>query len=298
MNSLTNSRFRPLLAATLDEPHQLIWPKLVSPKLDGIRCLIYEGQAVSRNLKPIRNQFIQETLRGLPDGLDGELIVGKPNEGNVLNRTTSGVMSATGTPDFKYHVFDNFNYTGGFHARYLKLEEALKNPHEHIVLVPHLYAFSEAEFLDYEGMFLRDGFEGIMARSTTGKYKMGRATHQEQILHKFKRFSDSEIFITNILEGVTNENENTRDALGESVRSSHKSGLVPNGRVGTIVGNDTKTNQAIEISPGRMNHDMRRFYWENPSKIVGRIATYRYFGYGQLHAPRFPTFQAFREEGV
>jgi len=292
--------FKPLLAATLEHPHQLVWPKLVSPKLDGIRCLIHEGKAVSRNLKPIRNEFIQEKLRGLPDGFDGELIVGKPNEGNVLNRTTSGVMSATGTPDFKYHVFDNFNYNGGFHARYLKLEETLltDNPREHIMLVPHLYVFSETEFLEHEGMFLRDGFEGIMARSTTGQYKMGRSTHQEQILHKFKRFSDSEIFITNILEGQRNENEATRDALGESVRSTRGENMVRNGMVGTIVGNDKKTGQSITISPGRMTQDMRRFYWEHPEKIVGRIATYRYFGYGQLNAPRFPTFQAFREEGL
>lgn len=292
--------FKPLLAATLDEPHQLVWPKLVSPKLDGIRCLIYGGQAVSRNLKPIRNQFIQEKLRGLPEGFDGELIVGRPNEGNVLNRTTSGVMSASGEPDFKYHVFDNFNYAGGFHARYLTLEEVLltENPHERIMLVPHLYVFNEAEFLSHEGMFLRDGFEGIMARSTMGQYKHGRATHQEQILHKFKRFSDSEIFITNILEGQQNGNEATRDALGESVRSTTQAGMVPNGMVGTIVGTDRKTGQAVEVSPGRMTHDMRRFYWEHPEKIVGRIATYRYFGYGQLNAPRFPTFQAFREEGV
>lgn len=290
--------FKPLLAATLDEPHQLVWPKLVSPKLDGIRCLIYEGQAVSRNLKPIRNRFIQEMLKGLPDGFDGELIVGAPNEGNVLNRTTSGVMSASGTPDFKYHVFDNFNYNGGFHARYLKLEELLPDLHARMEIVPHLYVFNEAEFLNHEGMFLQDGFEGIMARSTTGHYKLGRATHQEQILHKFKRFTDSEIFITNILEGQQNGNAATRDALGESVRSTCKENMVPNGCVGTIVGNDTKTSRSIEISPGRMTHDMRRYYWEHPEKIVGRIATYKFFGYGQLNAPRFPTFQAFREEGV
>ena len=47
-----------------------------SPKLDGIRCMIQDGIALSRSLKPIRNEHVQYILgREIFNGLDGELII-------------------------------------------------------------------------------------------------------------------------------------------------------------------------------------------------------------------------------
>lgn len=69
---------KPMLSATLEDPLRLTWPVLGSPKLDGLRCIIKDGMALSRNLKPFRNKFVQEQLSTLPNGLDGELIVGSP----------------------------------------------------------------------------------------------------------------------------------------------------------------------------------------------------------------------------
>ena len=96
---------KPMLCATVTDISKLRYPYLASPKLDGIRCLIHNGTAVSRNLKPIRNKYIASCLKGLPP-LDGELIVGDPTAPDCFNRTSSGVMSADGEPDFKYYVFD------------------------------------------------------------------------------------------------------------------------------------------------------------------------------------------------
>ena len=288
--------FKPMLAATLEHPRRLVYPQLVSPKLDGIRCLTYGGIAVSRNLKPIRNQFVQEMLSTLPVGLDGELIVGSPTEGNVLNRTTSGIMSADGEPDFKFYIFDNFLHpTDPFSKRYSSLDGSNQGV---LRLVPHKLVHNELEFAQMERIYLKQGYEGIMSRSPHGHYKHGRSTNQEQLLHKYKQFTDSEIMVTKLLEGQSNGNESSRDALGELIRSTHKAGMEPNGMVGTIIGQDLKTGQTIEVSPGRMTHEMRRFYWENPHKIVGSVCNYRYFGYGNVSAPRFATFQAFRELGT
>ena len=234
--------FKPMLAATLEHPSRLIYPQLVSPKLDGIRCIMHEGRAVSRNLKPIRNRYIQDQLWGLPDGYDGELIVGSPTEGNVLNRTTSGVMSAEGQPEFMYHVFDNHKHNLGFEGRLLLIK--LNMSHPRLVLVEHRMVHSVTQFEEAEREFLAQGYEGIMSRLPHGQYKHGRATNTDQLLHKYKQFTDSELLITHVLEGQTNGNEQTRDALGESVRSASKAGMVPNGRVGTICGTDVKTGQS------------------------------------------------------
>ena len=130
------NQFKPLLSATLEDPLRLTWPVMVSPKLDGLRCVIKDGQALSRNLKPFRNAYVQDTLRGLPDGLDGELIVGEANRGNVLGRTQSGIMSADGYPDFNYHVFDTFDRPDEpFYIRHAML---LNVDHPLVSIVPHV----------------------------------------------------------------------------------------------------------------------------------------------------------------
>src|SRR5208283_4092665 len=99
MNKIT----KPMLACTLESMDTLKFPVLATQKLDGIRCLIMDGRAVSRNFKPIQNAYIQKQLSwGLPDGLDGELIL----EGKQFNEVSSAVMSEDGKPDFRYYVFD------------------------------------------------------------------------------------------------------------------------------------------------------------------------------------------------
>src|SRR6185436_6644109 len=112
--------FRPLLASTLESPALLKFPVCVSPKLDGIRCMIVGGVPLSRNGKLIPNLYIRTKLGNqVFHGLDGELIVGEPNGQGVFNRTSSGVMSHDGEPAFTYWVFDNFVYpNSGFGTRY------------------------------------------------------------------------------------------------------------------------------------------------------------------------------------
>ena len=95
------------MLATDYEPQALRFPCLASPKLDGIRCHIFNGQAMSRSGKPIRNYFVQMILgHQALNGLDGELVVGNMSAPDVYNRTSSGVMKKSGEPDFKFLVFD------------------------------------------------------------------------------------------------------------------------------------------------------------------------------------------------
>jgi DNA ligase-1 len=285
--------FKPMLSATLEDPLRLTWPLLVSPKLDGIRCIIQNGVAVSRNLKPFRNAYVQETLRGLPHGIDGELIVGAPNEGHVLGRTYSGVMSADGRPDFTFHVFDNAaTPLEPFYVRWQLLHNLT---HPAVSVVPHVNMNSVAEFLEYERDVLADGYEGVMLRGRFGRYKHGRASHNEQLLWKWKRFTDGEAVVEAIEEGEHNVNVPTLDALGYAVRSKHQDGMKPNGQVGTIMGRDCVSNTIIPISPGRMSQDMRRHYWHNQKELIGKIVKYKSFDYGLKEASRFVTFQSFRD---
>lgn len=284
--------FKPMLSATLLDPATLQYPVLVSPKLDGLRCVIQQYAALSRNLKPFRNRAVQMALHGLPNGLDGELIVGSATEGHVLNRTQSGIMSADGQPQFTYHVFDWDGQPGGFQSRLRALDTV---SHPKVRLVPHYQASSLESLLKYERQFLTDGYEGLMVRGMHGEYKYGRATHNDNLLWKFKRFTDGEAVVVELLEGVVNNNPATVDALGATTRSSHTENMVPSGKVGTIIARCVLTDQLLQISPGRMTHDMREHYWRHPMQLISKIITYKTFDYGKLNAPRFSTFQAFRD---
>src|SRR5262245_16576926 len=94
---------RPMLAETLKELSQIKFPVLLTPKLDGIRCLKVNGRAVSRKFLPIPNHHVRTLIeQHLPDGVDGELMC----PGAMFNQTTSRIMSQEGTPDFEYYVFD------------------------------------------------------------------------------------------------------------------------------------------------------------------------------------------------
>ena len=72
--------FKPMLAAPVTDIELLNYPVLASPKLDGIRCVVIDGVAYSRSLKPIPNEEIQKFFSsGKYDGFDGELICGPHN---------------------------------------------------------------------------------------------------------------------------------------------------------------------------------------------------------------------------
>ena len=120
------STFKPLLSAKADRADlgRLSYPLLASPKLDGIRAVVLDGQLVSRTLKPIPNDFIRNALsRPCLDGLDGELIVGSPTDPDIYLKTNSAVMSKSGDPAFTYYVFDIHNMPAKFSDRLAELSE-------------------------------------------------------------------------------------------------------------------------------------------------------------------------------
>lgn len=295
------AKFKPMLAATYEEGKtELTFPLLMSPKLDGYRAVggpwKKDTVVYSKNLKPLRNEWLQQHFNDPRiTGLDGELIVGKPTGQGVFNRTSSGVTKKTGQPDVYFYVFDCFlDPEAPFSARLaiaeLKVQELAGSLR--VKFVPHTLVRNMKEYLAFEKKCLKEGYEGVMARSPDGPYKFGRATPKEGYLWKGKRFRDGEATVVRFEEAEQNTNEATKDELGRTKRSSAKAGKVAKGMVGTIVGKDTKTGEELRIGPGRLTEKMRKQLWSERAQHEGAtVVKYRVFDYGAKDTPRFPTCQ-------
>ncbi len=290
---------KPLLSATVDSTNidQLVYPLMASPKLDGIRAIVLPGKGVvSRTLKPIPNKFIQDELsKPLYTRFDGELICGKPTEGDVFNRTQSGVMSVGGTPNFTFHVFDIIGSSMPFALRLMTARDNIKHqfePEDPIAFVEHVTIRNKDELLAYEERMVAQHYEGIMLRSVDGRYKNGRSTFKEQILLKMKRYSDDEGTVVGFEPLQRNQNAPTRDARGLQVRSAHLSGKVADDLLGALILRHP-TWGSVRVGSG-FDEAQRREIWANQSSYLGREVTFKYFAYGTKDAPRQAIFKGFR----
>lgn len=300
--------FKPMLADKLPDGALPAFPCLVSPKLDGVRCVIgADGVAYSRKLKAIPNRWVQKLFgkEGYA-GLDGELIVGPATGKDAFRDTMSGVMSEDGKPDVFFHVFDRFRWepkrfpvpAANENCQHLSFVTRLAGVGEvnrpRVVLVSHSMCPDEKTLLAREQGFLAAGYEGLMIRSSGGPYKFGRSTVREGYLLKLKRFSDAEAVVIGFEELQHNENVQERDALGHAKRSTKKAGKVGAGMLGTLLCRDEITGIEFGIGGG-FTEEMRREFWEVRKALLGRLVTYKFFPTGSKEAPRFPTFKNFRD---
>jgi len=324
--------FKPNLAGKADDS-AIQLPVLVSPKIDGVRANIHDiigirrPQVMSRSMKNIPNALVQAAL-GIEELLynDGELTVGSPTDPNCMQNTTSGVMSASKTPAFAFHVFDRFpdsdwgndNPGMGFSDRFasarLCVEHVQKNwttiaTRERllsgtafgdlmqtcpVVLVEHKIIEHLDDLAQYEFDRLAEGSEGIMLRAPNGVYKQGRSTTREGGLLKVKRFIDNEAVVIGFEEQMKNNNAKQVNELGRTKRSSHQANKEGKGTLGALVCRDVSTGVEFNIGTG-MDDAMRQLIWDNRDTYEGVHVTYKSFPVGVKDAPRHPVFKAWRD---
>ena len=295
--------FRPMLAPSNDplkyEEYfdELKFPLLVSPKYDGIRAIVKNGQVRSRTFKLIPSLQVQEDF-GYLEHFDGELIEGKHDE-NVYNRTQSHVMSEDKPGDVSYHIFD---YTPDellefpYHERLKQLKFEIRSRFvvtpEDVKLVPQIHCKNLDDLLAVERFYLNAGFEGVIMRDPEGRYKNGRGTWREGLIYKLKRFQDSEAIIVDFIEGQLNKNIQEKDELGYAKRSTAKDGMVPADTLGKFIVD--WNGDILEIAPGNFDHEQRKEIWNNREQYFGYLLKFRYFQHGIKDKPRFPRAVGFR----
>lgn len=280
---------KPMLAVNV-ATNNIRYPIYASPKLDGVRGLVINGQLRSRTLKPIPNGFVSARFsRPELNGFDGELIFGPPNASDVFRATTSAVSNESFTPNVHFYVFDNFAASGPFSDRLKTLNQF----RDGVTVVEQRLIENERDLLAYESEVLTAGYEGLILRDPRGPYKHGRSTEREGWMLKLKRFVDSEAEILDIVEEMENTNEATRNAVGRTERSSAKAGLRPKGTAGSLAVRDIRTGVQFSIGSGLNSSDRARF-WAYRAQLIGKIIKYKSFQIGVKDAPRFPVYLGFR----
>lgn len=290
--------FKPMKAEDVTQPELLNYPFYASTKIDGVRCLIKDGVALSSTLKPFPNTALQlkvaDQAEGL-EGFDGELSLGEPNRQNLC-RITSGASQRRDHPadDFRLHVFDLHDREEGWHTRFTQAERQLKAFKPSLAkLHPHALITSPQQLEAFEAAALAEGYEGVMLRWPDSPYKHGRATEKQQWLLKLKRFSDAEAVVIGVEELLHNDNVATKDNLGRTKRSAHKENKRAGGVLGALI---CRTPQGIEFRIGTgFTATEKMILWAQREAVIGRTVKYRFFAHGVKEAPRHPVFVMFRD---
>jgi DNA ligase-1 len=295
---------------------KIVFPCIAQPKIDGVRGLNMLGPLTGRSLKTHANIHTTNFFSmGAFRGFDGEMAAEHECHPELCRLTTSALSRIEGEPWIMWHLFDYVTDETKdlpYIDRMSHLFERLKFLQKvHPVLSAHLKMVEShvcqnmEQLLTLDNKWLDMGYEGTIVRRPDGMHKQGRSTVREGGLLRIKRFIEEEAVVEQIIEGEANGNEATINELGQTERSTHQANMTPNGMVGAMMCKLLKdvvwkdkvlftAGQVIKVGAGRMPHDDRSRYFQNPSLLTGQIIKFKMFPIGCYNKPRFPTFQSIR----
>ena len=266
----------------------------VSRKIDGVRCSFYwkdgEVKTASRGgghydystyqirEHPMLNQFLSQH----PDWvLDGELY----KHGKSLQQISGAARmekTTAGCDWIEYYVYDIMVPNTPFEKRQVYLNELQEflgqtefNPEKEwnktdlrIHIVPHEYVHGENkkdQIIALHNQYVSEGWEGCVARDISKAYKYGGRGNE---MVKFKMYQDAEFEITGISEG-----------------------LRPEDMCFTL-----KTEDGIEFKAKPMgSRELKEQYREDLDKLIGKMATVKYFYLSDEGTPLQPVLKAIRD---
>lgn len=288
-------------------------PCIVSPKLDGIRCLIKEGQLLSRSAKLIPNAQIQSLFPELTKDTryvyDGELYIH-----NVpFQSITSNVMAHDRAPhrSLRFMAFDCMPLTEWmaevktrtFEERLAMLKRRfdVRKP-KYAKIITHRTVRNSDKITEHFDKFLEMGYEGAMVRSASGLYKHGRATVKQATIFKLKSWRDYDGIILSVHEGKQLKEDASRgtDEHGRTKRSHRAEDYKPSGSFGyfTVQVHDESLpgDTTVEIGGWKgITNNLRDEIWANPNDWVSQWCTFQGMAVGVKDKPRIPKNFRLRE---
>ena len=256
----------------------------ISPKLDGVRCIMTKDGAFSRTGKKyISFPHIARELKPLFDQhpgliLDGEIYTHKLNKD--FNKIISLAKKMKPTADelaesekfLEYWVFDIPSNTGKFSIRYQELDRLITAGASYygwksIKLCFHRLIERPEQIEECLQEYITEGYEGIMINTPNGLYEHKRS----KALLKYKLFVDQEFEIFNITEGIGNRS----GMFGRAIMKNKDGKFFESNARGTV-----------------------EFYTQllrDRLKLKGKMATVRYQNLTPDGVPRFPVIVAIRD---
>jgi len=301
-----NQPIKPMLACsdtilTDDNYDKIVYPVIVSTKLDGWRSIIDKNNnPLSRSGKSIPNLFTRKEIHsaGLA-GWDGEILASSPTDPNAMQKAQSAFSSIHGEPDFTYHIFDNWTrQTRSFKDYWDRLQGINLNLPEWAELIPQRYINSPEALADFVKLVTDLGYEGAVIRSLNSPYKHGRSTWKQSWMLKAKPYKYEEGIIIYLNERMLNLNPKLRDELGYSSRSTHKGGKVPGDTLGSFTIRSISGQETFSIGTGHLDESERQSIWDlrdTGGTWVGKLITFKHFAQsGVRKKPRHGQFVSLR----
>ena len=250
------------------------FPCYTQPKLDGTRAVGMPGKGLFSRLRksfPHMEHILYE-LAMLPADLtlDGELYTNELTFQEIVGLVKKETLKegdATKQLKIKYHVYDIIETTQPYEERMLHLTTLLTTHRfQYICLVPTQRCGSEVEMKSQHNVFVSEGYEGIMLRSSHGLYKHSRSTD----LLKYKEFFDAEYEVVGFKEGEGQEK-------------------------GCVLWMcKTEEGKTFHCRPRGTREDRMELF-QNGGDYVGKMLTVRYQELTDDGLPRFPVGIAFRD---
>ena len=278
----TTRIFKPMLAKPAPTEIDYNQTLFIQPKLDGVRAYINKDGIFSRNNNEFLNAIhitteLQSFFRANPTvTLDGELYSHRYR--NSFDKIISLVKKKSPTQADKFqsasylqfHCYDAFNPElpqASFIDRTLNITlwKAIYGWRS-IQEVDTNVVFSDTEVQKFHLINKNNGYEGSILR-TNKEYQQKRSHN----LYKVKDWSDTEITITEVIEGK---------------------GRFENG-LGKFIGFD-KDNRVVSSPWPSLNLEDRKFHWNNRESYIGKQVTIEYFNRTPSGAYRMPRVKAIR----
>jgi ATP-dependent DNA ligase len=266
-----NSPFLPMLAQNYEKHNKkIIFPALVQPKLDGVRCLakkvngeilLYSRKGkVFQKLEHIKNSInLKSNIT-----LDGELFSEKLDFQRVVGLVRKKKINEKDIEDMKhikYNIFDLFDDNNDRCHFCDRWEQTKLYESKTVKIVPTFEVKNEDDIKKYLSLFLQKGDEGVIIRNKHSIYEKDKRSYN---LQKYKKFLDSEYKIVDAVEATGNDK-------------------------GTVIWvcETQESGKSFKVRPIG-NRDKRKEYFLNREKYFGKYLTVKYQELTNDKIPRFP----------
>lgn len=252
---------------------------VAQPKLDGVRMVVIDGEARTRNNKVIHSVgHVLEALDELAHEYvwDGEIMGPSQDFDQISGRVRK--QSGLADEQLIFHAWDVVPFsawqaralTAGYLARWDEMTRLFAGRpclHSAAQVVPIAELTSTADIDNAYAGFLAQGYEGIMLKDGTAPYEWKRSWH----LLKHKPVLDLAAVITEVFPG----------------EGKHK------GRAGGIV----VEHNGVETRVGTgFNDTLRTTLWREWTSFLGRTVEIEYQNLTANGVMRFPRFKRFRPD--